>query len=67
MTRKLRSGQYTLVAQSHLAQTRFNSTNFCKQFQITLKSMRSQFRGQSKSLNFLLNSRPENRIVYESL
>ena len=40
------------------------STNFCTQFRITLKSMRSQCHGQRKSLNVQLNSW-ENRIVHE--
>ena len=39
-----------------------NDTNFCIQFRITLKSMRSQCHGQRESLNVQLNSRPVIRI-----
>ena len=39
-----------------------NCTNFCIQFRITLKSMRSQCHRQRKFLNMLLNLRPVRRI-----
>ena len=38
------------------------NTDFCIQFRITLKSIRSQCHGQRKTLNMQLNLRPVRRI-----